>query len=192
MLANPVPALSRRSTCPDRPRHRPYENVRHRSPHHQPAQEIQREKHDSGDHQQPEPPQPFQPPVPFLLGHGPPRSLDAGPIRSGPPAVLVPSAVAVSTFPVSVVAPIPVIGRFSLVGLSREVESLRVAPSTACAVIEVKTAAAGETTAAKRCALSHHREEDGVDIHAAAKHVRGVGQVHAAVVALALPARVCQ
>ena len=193
-------------TRPDGPRHRPHANVHGRAPCHQHAQDIRREKHDGGDNQEPEPAQLAQPPVLFLLSLGPPSRLDTGPIPAGPPprlvlAVTVPPAVA-AVFRAAILAPVAVVGRVALVvGLSRVlVEVLREAPSAAAAVIEVEagaareTAATGEAAAAAKgswSAAAHHAEEDiGVDVaaHAAAEHVGRVGQVHAAVVALTLPA----
>jgi hypothetical protein len=97
----------------------------------------------------------------------------------------------------------PVISRFSLVGLSREVEALREAPSAAAPLlVEREAGAAGEAAAAAAkvsaaashaAHAAHHLEQDvGVDAAAhaaaAAEHVGRVGQVHAAVIALALPA----
>jgi hypothetical protein len=193
-------------TRPDGPRHRPHANVHGCASRHQHGQEVRREKHDSSDQQEPEPTQLFQPLVLFLLGFGSPGRLDAGPIPLGPRlalASILPSAV-VTVLRVVFVFGLIIVGRFSLVvGLSRVVEVLREASSAAAAVVEVEAGAAGESTATGEsatagakgswAAASHHAEKDvGVDVvaHAAAKHVGGVRQVHAAVVALALPAGV--
>ena len=206
----------------------PHANVHNPSRHHQHAQEIRREKHDGGDQHEPEPTQPFQPPVLLLLGLGPPGRLDAvhpatttttTTTTSGPSMALaltrtlmpVPAVVDILFFFRVVLAPIivvvvivVVVGRFSLVGLSRVVETLgEASPSTRVAVAaEIEATTTGEaagtreaTAAAKRpsCLAAHHLEED-IRVHthathaAAAKHVGGVSQVDAAVVALALPA----
>jgi hypothetical protein len=89
--------------------HRPHQNVHNPTRDHQHTHEIRREKHDSGDQQQPEPTELFDPPIFFLPGLRPPGRLDASPVIILPWDPLSPAA---STLLLMLPPPavIPVIG----------------------------------------------------------------------------------
>jgi hypothetical protein len=57
--------------------HHPHQDVHNPTRDHQHTHEIRREKHDSGDQQQPEPTEPLDPPILFLPSLRPPGRLDA-------------------------------------------------------------------------------------------------------------------